>query len=293
MRYVGRFAPSPTGRLHLGTLVAAVASYLHARQSAGEWLVRIEDIDPPREVAGAADAILDTLEALELEWDRGVRYQSARLDDYLDQARSLVARGAAYHCGCSRQQIRALTGGTRYPGTCRDRGLAAGDTAIRLRVDGGPVGFRDRVQGPVERDIEGADGDFVIVRRGGLPAYHLAVVLDDAGQGITDVVRGADLIDSTPLHLYLQRRLGLAAPRYWHIPLVTDGRGLKLSKSARAAAIDPKRPERAAARALSLLGLTPPAALAGAPPRELWDFAKDRFDILSLAGRPGAVVADG
>jgi glutamyl-Q tRNA(Asp) synthetase len=287
--YVGRFAPSPTGHLHLGTLTAAVASYLHARQSKGTWLVRLEDIDPPREVAGSASSILQSLEALDLEWDGDVLYQSTRLKTYLEAAGKLVADKAAYYCDCSRQQIRSLTGSTRYPGTCRQRSVPPGDAAIRLRV-GDPIAFSDGIQGEIERDIEACDGDYVIVRRDGLPAYHLAVVLDDAWQGVTDVVRGADLVDSTPLHIHLQRVLALQTPHYWHIPLITNAAGQKLSKSAGAAAIDAKNPEKAAAAALALLGLTVPAELRGARPRALWDWATDHWRLESLAGRPGPVV---
>jgi glutamyl-Q tRNA(Asp) synthetase len=288
--YVGRFAPSPTGDLHLGTLTAAVAGFIHARQSGGVWLLRVEDIDPPREVQGSGDRILRALEALGLEWDGEVHYQRSRLEAQLAVARELVARGAAYHCACSRRQITLSTGDTRYPGTCRDRSLPAGDTAIRLRVGGESVGFTDRIQGRVRRDIEASDGDFVIVRRDGLPAYHLAVVLDDAWQGVTDIVRGADLLDSTPLHIELQRTLGLPAPVYWHIPIITDEAGEKLSKSTGAAAIDPARPELAAAAALGLLGLAIPAELDGAPPSELWQFAMRRWRIDALAARPGPIA---
>jgi glutamyl-Q tRNA(Asp) synthetase len=284
--YVGRFAPSPTGELHLGTLTAAVASFLHARQAQGAWLVRIEDIDPPREVPGSVESILRSLEALNLEWDGGgVTFQSTRVQRYLDTALDLVAAGQAYYCNCSRQQIRAATDSSRYPGTCRERGLPAGDTAIRLRTDGGPIEFVDRLNGAVQRDIEAADGDFVIVRRDGLPAYHLAVVIDDADQGITDVVRGVDLLASTPLHILLQRRLGLPTPDYWHIPLITDAAGEKLSKRAGAAPIDIAQPAQAAATALRLLGLPVPADLDGAPPRTLWQWAQREWRIEGLVDK--------
>jgi glutamyl-Q tRNA(Asp) synthetase len=289
MNYVGRFAPSPTGKLHLGTLVTAVASYLHARQSAGEWLVRIEDIDPPREIPGATAAILSTLEALDLAWDRDVRYQSTCLDNYRDTAADLVLRRLAYYCNCSRRQIRGLTGNTQYPGTCRDKDLPPGDAALRLRLNVSEIAFRDHLLGRITRNIEAEDGDFVIVRRDGLPAYHLAVVVDDAAQGVTDVVRGADLLNSTPLHICLQQQLGLPTPRYWHIPVVTNAKGEKLSKQQGAPGIDPSRPQAAAARALELLGLTLPQELAGAPPRELWDWALANFQIASLARLPGFI----
>lgn len=286
MSYIGRFAPSPTGLLHLGTLTAAVASFLHARQMGGAWLVRIEDIDPPREIPGSAASILKSLEALDLEWDGDVLFQSARINHHLSRANELVAAGQAYYCGCSRQEIRALTGGTRYPGTCRHRALAAGDTAIRLRTDVGAVGFVDRLRGEIRRNIETLDGDFVIVRRDGLPAYHLAVVVDDAEQRITDVVRGADLQDSTPLHILLQRHLGLPTPDYWHIPLITDAAGEKLSKRTGATPVDTANPAQTAARVLALLGLDLPAELNGAPPRTMWHWAEQHWRIEALAERP-------
>lgn len=289
MTYIGRFAPSPTGPVHLGTLTAAVASFLHARQSGGEWLVRIEDVDPPREVPGSADSILRTLEAFDLEWDRDVVFQSRRFERYLSRAGDLIASGDAYYCRCSRRQIRAITGGTRYPGTCRNLKLPAGDAAIRLRVDGS-VEFADRLQGRVVRDIGKTDGDFVIVRRDGLPAYHLAVVSDDADQGISDVVRGRDLLDCSPLHIALQRRLGLPVPNYWHIPIVTDATGEKLSKSAGAAAIDSEPAGQCAGRVLRLLGIDVPVELAGARPRDLWSFARDNWRVERLAARQSVLA---
>ena len=212
MSYVGRFAPSPTGPLHLGSLLTAVASYLHARQTRGEWLVRIEDIDPPREVPGAAAAILRTLEAFELEWDRPVLYQSSRLDAYRAIAEQLLASGSAFRCRCSRSEIRAGndTPSARYPGTCRTRQVPPGDAAIRVRVDPGLVAVDDGLQGNTEVDLSASSGDYVIVRRDGLPAYHLAVVVDDAEQGVTTVVRGVDLLD--PPRRTCTFRLGSAFP---------------------------------------------------------------------------------
>lgn len=285
MSYIGRFAPSPTGALHLGTLTAAVASFLHARQMDGSWLVRIEDIDPPREVPGSATSILKSLEAMDLEWDGEVLFQSARIDEYRTRALELVASGQAYYCSCSRQEIRALTGGSRYPGTCRNRRLTAGDTAIRLRTDVGAVEFVDRLQGAIQRDVESADGDFVIVRRDSLPAYHLAVVMDDAAQRITDIVRGADLLDSTPLHILLQRRLAVPTPTYWHLPLITDASGEKLSKRAGAPPVDTKNASQTAAAVLGLFGLTLPADLKGARPKTLWQWAEQNWRIDRLIER--------
>jgi len=209
-------------------------------------------------------------------------FQSTRIDAYLTQAQQLVSAGQAYYCSCSRQDIRALTGGTRYPGTCRNRSLAAGDTAIRLRTDVGAVRFVDRLQGEIQRPIETIDGDFVIVRRDGLPAYHLAVVVDDAEQEITDIVRGADLLDSTPLHILLQQRLGFATPAYWHIPLITDAAGEKLSKRSGAPPVGTANPAESAADVLKRLGLNLPAELNGARPKTLWQWAEQHWQIETL-----------
>jgi glutamyl-Q tRNA(Asp) synthetase len=265
--------------MHLGTLAAAVASFLHARRARGRWLVRIEDIDPPREVPGSAVNILRCLEALEMHWDGEVRYQSANFDSYRRAAEQLLARNLAYYCNCSRQAIRSLSGTARYPGTCRERFRGPADAAIRIKTTGEPIDFVDGVQGSVAYAIEPEEGDFVIMRRDKLPAYHLAVVLDDAEQGITDIVRGSDLLLSTPLHIHLQRALSLPEPRYWHIPLIRNAHGEKLSKSAGARPVDTRRPELTAARVLHLLGQEPPATLAGAPPGVLWDWAAESFQL--------------
>jgi glutamyl-Q tRNA(Asp) synthetase len=289
--YVGRFAPSPTGDLHAGTLCAAVASFLHARQAQGRWLVRIEDIDPPREVQGSASRILRTLEQLDLEWDGEVIYQSERLEAYREAADRLLTRGLAYYCRCSRAQIRQLTGGRRYPGTCRNRALGSGDAAVRLRVKPGNTTFRDRIQGELEYDVDATDGDFVIFRRDGLPAYHLAVVVDDAWQAVTDVVRGADLLSSTPLHIQLQTALGLASPRYSHIPVITSATGEKLSKSAGAAALNLRNAGFEATRALKTLGLTLPDDLRGARPATQWQWAIRNFSPENLSLRAEMAVS--
>ncbi|HVJ30232.1 MAG TPA: tRNA glutamyl-Q(34) synthetase GluQRS [Gammaproteobacteria bacterium] len=286
MSYVGRFAPSPTGPLHLGSLATAVASFMHARQASGEWLVRIEDIDPPREVPGAADDILRTLEAFELEWDRPVLFQSRRLAAYDAAAERLLAERRAFHCRCSRSEIRAANEGEsgRYPGTCRELRIPPGDAAVRVRVDPGRVIFDDGVQGTIETDLLASLGDYVVVRRDGLPAYHLAVVLDDAEQGVTTIVRGVDLLDSTAAHVHLQGALGLATPRYYHLPVVVNERGQKLSKQTGATAVD-ARDGTAAARVLAVLGLAVPPALEGERPGVLWRWAAERWSIDSLRGQ--------
>jgi glutamyl-Q tRNA(Asp) synthetase len=287
VRYVGRFAPSPTGPLHIGSLVTAVASFLHARQAGGEWLVRIEDIDPPRTVPGAADGILRTLSALGLHWDRSVLHQSTRFSTYAAVAEQLLAAGRAFRCSCSRSQLRAFgkEAVTRYPGLCRNKVEHSGPTSIRMRADETPFSFEDGVQGLVSASLAATTGDYVIYRRDELPGYHLAVVLDDADQGVTHIVRGVDLLESTFAHIHLQTALGLAHPQYFHLPVVVNEARQKLSKQTGAQPVDHLPPAEAAALVLRYLGLTPPAALRGAPPAELWAWARDEWDIGTLRGR--------
>jgi glutamyl-Q tRNA(Asp) synthetase len=259
---------------------------VHARQAGGEWLVRIEDIDPPRELPGAAADILRTLEAFELEWDRPVLFQSRRVAAYGAAAERVLDSGRAFRCRCSRSEIRAANEGdsARYPGTCRDLRIPPGDAAVRVRVDRGLIVFDDGLQGAIETDLAATSGDYVIVRRDALPAYHLAVVLDDAEQGVTTVVRGVDLLESTAAHIHLQGVLGLATPRYYHLPVVVNERGQKLSKQTGAAPVIAG--DRAAAgRVLGLLGLTVPAELEGERPGVLWRWAAERWSIDSLHGQ--------
>lgn len=261
--YRGRFAPSPSGPLHFGSLVAALGSCLDARVQGGEWLLRMEDVDPPREVAGAAGAILDDLEAFGFEWDGPVMYQSRRGEAYRAALAELDAQGLIYACACSRKQVAesALRGvdGPVYPGTCRSAGLKHQGHALRLRVPAERVEFRDRLLGHVACDLAAECGDFPLRRADGVFTYQLAVVVDDAAQGITHVVRGADLLTSTPRHIYSQRCLGLATPGYMHLPVVLDDRGDKLSKQTLAAPIDPRRPMPALIAASTFLGLDCPA----------------------------------
>jgi glutamyl-Q tRNA(Asp) synthetase len=246
--YVGRFAPSPTGPLHIGSLVAAMASYLDARVHHGQWLVRIEDVDGDRNVAGADDHILASLQRCGMAWDGDVTWQSQRTALYQDALRQLG--DLVYPCGCSRREIAdsqlSLTGRQAqaliYPGTCR-HGLAPGKTAraLRLKVPQEPhcvLAFDDRWAGHVRQDLTDDVGDFVIKRADGFWAYQLAVVVDDGAQGITDIVRGADLLDSTPRQLYLQQVLGLPQPTYLHVPVVVNDAGEKLSKQTGAQAFD-------------------------------------------------------
>jgi glutamyl-Q tRNA(Asp) synthetase len=256
--YVGRFAPSPTGPLHFGSLVAALASWLDARAARGRWLVRMEDLDAPRQQPGAAEDILRTLERFGLAWDGPVAYQSLRAPRY--EAALDRLRRHTYWCGCSRREIAdsslglATDGARIYPGTCRG-GLAHGRAprALRLRTDAQAIAFRDRVQGEQSQVLAVDVGDFVLYRADGQFAYQLAVVVDDAEQGVTDVVRGADLLDSTARQIYLQRLLGAPTPRYLHVPVALDASGTKISKQKGARPLGEDR-ERALREALRFLG---------------------------------------
>lgn len=256
--YRGRFAPSPTGDLHFGSLLAAFGSWLLARAADGEWLVRMEDLDPPREVAGAAERQLAALAAFGLHADGPVLRQSERGEFYRAALDGLIANGQAFHCHCSRSDLAAIGGIHRQCVANRQRPTPA----VRLRVaDGTHVHFNDAVQGRQAQDVATAAGDFVLRRADGHWAYQLAVVVDDAAQGITDIVRGADLLDSTPRQILLQRALGLPTPCYAHLPLVLDHDGRKLSKSDAARPVDPANPLPALRAAWQALGQSP-AALA-------------------------------
>lgn len=245
--YRGRFAPSPTGPLHAGSLVAALASWLDARAHGGTWLVRIEDLDPPREEPGAAREILATLSDFGLAGDEPVVWQHARHGRYVEALAQLDRAGRIYACQCSRAQVAAAAaqlgiGAGIYPGTCRDLRLArAPGRALRLRVDDAVIAFVDRACGPFTQQLARDVGDFAVLRSDGLFAYQLAVVVDDAEQRITDVVRGADLLDNTPRQIALQRLLGAPQPRYLHVPVVRASDGEKLSKQNGALALDRKR----------------------------------------------------
>lgn len=283
-RYRGRFAPSPTGPLHFGSLVAAVGSYLDARTQGGEWLVRMEDVDMPRNVPGAAEVILRTLQAFGFEWDGPVLWQSQRGEAYAAALEALQDAGRVYPCVCSRKEIAdsarrpAVDGGLAYPGTCRG-GLPAARTARawRLIVDDDCCEFDDRLQGRVAQHLQSDVGDFVLRRADGLFAYQLAVVVDDAFQGITDVVRGADLLASTPRQIWLQRCLGYPRPRYAHLPVASNAAGEKLSKQTLAPALDAASAAAELVRALRFLGQSVPAELARARPAEVWEWAMEHW----------------
>ncbi len=289
--YIGRFAPSPTGPLHLGSLVAALASFLDARATGGRWLVRMEDLDRPRCDQAAADTILRQLEAYGLGWDDAVVYQSQRDDAYAAAVDALRSEGAVFPCSCTRSQLahapRNAEGETVYPGTCRLHGLPRVEVhSWRVRVQDVSVHFVDRIHGALQQDLATEVGDFVVRRADGLFAYQLAVVVDDAFQGVTHIVRGADLLWNTPRQIYLQRLLGLPTPVYAHVPLVTNAAGQKLSKQTLAPAL-PERGRRAVlAQALAALGHPPPADLVGAGADELLAWAIARWRIESVPLHP-------
>jgi glutamyl-Q tRNA(Asp) synthetase len=299
MRYRGRFAPSPTGPLHFGSLVAAVGSYLAARAAGGDWLVRIEDLDPPREVPGSAEQITRALESFGFEWTESIVHQSTRTELYARALARLTADGLAFACSCSRAELQAVQPHAsrpdgdeiHYPGWCRN-GVRAPDRplAVRFRAPDEPIRFDDQVQGPQVFDVGRDTGDFVIRRRDGLYAYQLAVVVDDAAQGVTNVVRGVDLLNSTPRQMLLQGALGLPTPVYAHLPVATDANGIKLSKSTGAAAINPDRPVPDLWRALRFLRQAPPAELASATVGEVWQWAINHWRVQPLYGLRCGVI---
>jgi glutamyl-Q tRNA(Asp) synthetase len=275
--YRGRFAPSPTGPLHFGSLVAALSSYLEARRAGGEWLIRMEDVDGPRSRPEAAVAILSTLDALGFRADGEVVYQSQRSSLYKHALERLGSH--IYPCSCSRKDVGA-TGEGRYPGTCRE-GAAPGKPvrAIRLRVNGEPVCFDDLIQGRFCSNLELDLGDFSLVRAdAGIYSYQLAVVVDDEAQGVTDIVRGADLLDSTPRQIFLQRLLGYRELRYLHIPVATGPDGEKLSKQNLAPAISANEASSLLCAGLRFLGQDPPAELDRAEPHRVWEWASSNWE---------------
>lgn len=281
--YRGRFAPSPTGPLHFGSLLTATASYLEARSRQGEWLLRMEDIDPPREPHGAAADILHSLERFGFAWDGPVLYQSRRHDAYLAAQQQLQQSGKVYACHCSRQDVlmagaaAGLAPGV-YPATCRHAGHDLQTPAI-LRVDsrGMPIRFTDWLQGPQQQHVEREIGDFAIRRADGLWTYQLAVVVDDAAQGITHVVRGCDLLSSTARQIHLQRLLGLPTPDYLHLPIAINQYGEKLSKQTFARPLADDLPVPQLWQALELLGQQPPSGLQHGKLAELWEWAMQHW----------------
>lgn len=292
-RYIGRFAPSPTGPLHFGSLVAAVASFLQARAHSGLWLLRIEDIDPPREQAGATDLILKALETYGFEWDGDVIYQSRSAAAHEAALRTLLNDHLAYRCGCSRRDLAdAPRGGlgTIYPGTCRN-GCDAEEAAIRLRTTDVPVEYVDGLQGKRIQKLESESGDFIIKRRDGLIAYQLAVVVDDELEGITEIVRGIDIMDSTPRQIWLQQLLGFRTPEYLHIPVITHPDGDKLSKLTGAPGIPLDDFRETLVGALCILRQGPPDDLADSSLPDIWRWANYNWKIERLQ-RLGSVSID-
>lgn len=286
--YIGRFAPSPTGSLHFGSLVAATGSYLDARAHQGHWLVRIEDLDPPREQAGAATHILKMLETYGFVWDGEVLYQSQRHHLYESALEKLKTQHLAYPCTCSRKEIldSALLGieGTVYPGTCR-HGLSQPtrpQQAWRLKTTSNATSFTDAIQGALSQHLEQDIGDFVLKRADGLYAYQLAVVVDDAEQHVTHIVRGADLLTSAPRQIYLQQLLGLPTPEYAHLPIAINQQGEKLSKQTLAVPLDDTNPVAELWSALDFLGQHPPIALKTASLPTLWDWAHQHWQPASV-----------
>ena len=280
--YRGRFAPSPTGPLHFGSLVAALGSCLEARSRGGRWLVRMEDLDPPREQSGAAELVLRTLEAFAFEWDGAVMRQSQRSQAYARAIAQLHARGALYACACTRKEIAdsglvvPVPDAERvYPGTCRDgipRCRIARTTRVRVRDE--IITFEDAIQGSIRQNLAREVGDFVVMRADGLFAYQLAVVVDDAELGITDIVRGADLLASTGRQICLQRLLDVPTPRYAHLPAAVNAQGEKLSKQSLARPLDAQMAAPTLAAALAFLGQQPPPGLAQAALQEIWRWAR-------------------
>lgn len=291
-QYVGRFAPSPTGPLHFGSLIAALGSCLEARARGGRWLLRVEDVDAPRTVPGATETILRQLEALGFGWDGEVVYQSKRLDLYRTALDRLIQEGKAFACACTRRELAdsalAPDGSRRYPGTCR-QGLRPGQTARawRLRTADGTITWQDAIQGEQHEDVGREVGDFVLLRADGQFAYQLAVVIDDALQGVSHVVRGADLLGSTARQRFLHTALGLQTPHYAHLPVATNTAGEKLSKQTLARAVDTDAPARALFSALQFLGQTPPPTLATADLPTIWAWSIENW---SLARVPRTIA---
>jgi len=287
--YRGRFAPSPTGPLHFGSLIAAIASYLQARCNAGQWLIRIEDIDPPREVAGADHDILKSLATHGFEWDEEPLWQSTRLDIYAAALSDLLSQDRAFICHCTRKQLQENphTGplGIIYPGTCSTKHYPVdAGSAVRLRCPATPVSFADPLQGEFSLNLRAEVGDFILRRGDGRVAYHLAVTVDDALQGITEVVRGSDLLLSTHCHIELQRQLHYSSPRYLHVPIATDETGKKLSKQAHSASIDSDDAHLNLLRGLQFLGQNPPATLKTASIAQIWCWATEHWSLSALKG---------
>lgn len=267
---IGRFAPSPTGPLHFGSLYTALASFLEARSQQGQWLLRIDDLDTPRNIKGSTESILTTLDIFGLHWDGGVAYQSRQRAVYDEILDHMQACQMIYRCTCSRKMLTSDI----YPGHCKDRPIASDRPhALRIKTDRRMISFHDELQGSITHNLAEQHGDFILKRRDQITAYQFAVVIDDERQQVNQVVRGFDLLESTPKQIYLQQLLGLATPRYMHVPIIIDRYGYKLSKQTRATAVDLTAPGSIIFELLVLLKQQPPPELQHAPVTELLDWA--------------------
>lgn len=286
--YIGRFAPSPTGPLHFGSLVAALASYCEAKSHQGQWLLRMEDLDRPRTLKGAADIILQQLENLGFEWDADVMYQSQRDEAYAAVLEQLKKRDLVYPCTCTRKEIADSSTsigieGAIYPGTCLHHPLKKqAPVAWRIKTPDTVITFQDAIQGSICQHLQHDIGDFVLKRADGLFAYQLAVVVDDAEQGITHIVRGADLLNSTPRQIYLQQVMGFTTPRYAHVPIVTNTAGEKLSKQTLAQPIHSDNTVRELFMALQFLGQNPPPHLQFEHRQTLWQWIHANWQLANV-----------
>ncbi len=286
--YIGRFAPSPTGPLHFGSLIAAVASFCEAKINHGQWLVRMEDLDKPREITGAATTILRQLEAFGFEWHGPVLYQSKRNDLYSEALKQLNDKRLIYPCTCTRKEIADSShqigiDGVIYPGTCLSHPLKPNaHRAWRVRTNDREIIFTDSIQGKIAQKLNTQVGDFILKRADGLFAYQLAVVADDADQGITHIVRGADLLDSTPRQIYLQQCLGYHTPQYAHVPVASNTAGEKLSKQTLAPALDDRYANHQLFNALGFLGQHPPTELKNATLGEIWHWAFEHWQLTAV-----------
>jgi glutamyl-Q tRNA(Asp) synthetase len=278
--YVGRFAPSPSGPLHFGSLVTALGSFLQARKSQGKWLVRIEDIDPPREISGASVHILDTLEQHHLYWDDTPVYQSQRITLYQNKINDLVTKGLTFFCHCTRAQLASLAANNLC--SCANKVLPAEGAAVRFKNSAEMVSFYDLVQQQVDSVVSDTQAQFAIKRKDGLFAYQLAVVVDDIAQGISEVVRGADLLHATFYQFALYKAFGATPPRFAHLPLVLSANGTKLSKQNHALAIDGQQVSLNLFNAMEFLGLMPPASLTKAIPRDMLNWAINAWDLAAV-----------
>ncbi len=288
MLYIGRYAPSPTGPLHFGSLIAAVASYCDAKANAGKWLLRIEDLDKPREITGAVHTILRQLEAFGFEWDGAVIYQSQRNQYYADAFNQLQKQQLIYPCTCTRKEITDSSNhlgieGLVYPNTCLQHAIKPNTAAaFRIKTNAGKICFNDAIQGKICQTLNTDIGDFVLKRADGLFTYQLAVAVDDAAQGVTHIVRGADLLASTPRQIYLQQLLRLTHPIYTHVPIASNATGEKLSKQTQAPAIDTRLIRQTLFHALDFLGQNPPAEIKNTQPNEIWNWAIKNWQLSNI-----------